>query len=92
MTWQLPLEEDRNGIIVSYDIQYIGLDDNGLPIPNMTLVIPGFTDGTQIILANLLEFTNYSISVLARTAVGPGPFSDEMIVILTNETCEYLNK
>ena len=79
MTWQLPLEEDRNGIIVSYDIQYIAL---GLPILNMT-------DGIQIILGNLLEFTNYSISVLARTAVGPGPFSDEMIVILARE---YLNK
>ena len=79
MTWQLPLEEDRNGIIVSYDIQYIAL---GLPILNMT-------DGTQIILGNILEFTNYSISVLARTAVGPGPFSDEMIVILARE---YLNK
>ena len=49
-------------------------------------------DGFEIILDDLMEYTNYSIYIRARTEEGPGPFSDEMIVTLTNETSEYLNK
>ena len=92
MTWQPPIEEDRHGFIVSYDILYTALDENGMPIPDMTFIIERFTDGFEIILDDLMEYTNYSIYIRASTEVGPGPFSDEMIVTLTDETCEYLNK
>ena len=46
---------------------------------------------TFTILNGLHEYTNYTISVRARTAVGPGPFSSSIIMVLTNETCEYIN-
>ena len=92
VTWQPPIEEDRHGVIVSYDILYTALDENGMPIPDMTFIIERFSDGLEIILDDLMEYTNYSIYIRARTEEGAGPFSDEMIVTLTNETSEYCNK
>ena len=76
--WQPPEEIDRHGIITSYDIMYSS-DDNGSEIIEEHPT-------TSINLTDLCEFTNYSISVRARTAVGEGPFSDTMFVVTDEDS------
>ena len=66
--WQALLEENCNGPITGYVIQYarVGADDNMIVnVPNdTTLTIPG-----------LFACAEYSVTVAAVNANGTGPFS-----------------
>ena len=78
--WELPNEADRHGVIIGYDIRYVG-NNTELFLENVT--------NLSVLLINLEEFENYSISVRARTAVGPGPWS-EPIVIMTDTHSKFI--
>lgn len=71
LSWDLPMESLRHGDIISYDILY----------KNATTSIVATTTNTSIILRDLQEFVNYTISVRALTAIGPGPYSTPIIIM-----------
>ena len=81
--------QNRLGIIVSYDVMYTAKDLNDTIIEEKLVNID---TGLRTVLNGLHEYTIYSISVRARTAVGEGPFSAPMIMLLTNETSEFYRK
>ncbi len=83
--WEPPMIQNRLGIIVSYDVTYTAKDPSGTVIEEQLVNI---NTGLRTVLNGLHEYTNYSISVRARTAVGPGPFSTTIIMVLTDETSE----
>ena len=68
VTWAPVKFEDQNGIIKGYKVIYRALP-NG---PNVTKVVD---TENALTIGGLNEFTNYSIRVLAFTAVGDGPLS-----------------
>ena len=70
MTWDDPLETDRNGVIISYIVKYINLNRSEDEQFNSN------TSERQLTLLDLQEYEEYNISVAAETVVGEGPFSD----------------
>ena len=78
---------DQNGVINMYEVMSTPNEDFGGAIGTRT------TNVTQlsILLMDLEENVNYSISVLAYTSVGPGPNSVP-VIILTNEDGRLLTR
>ena len=77
VTWAPVKSEDRNGIIKGYKVIYRALP-NGNNVTKFSNISMEHQDkaGEQTLkLEGLNEFTNYSIRVLAFTAVGDGPLS-----------------
>ena len=77
VTWAPVKFEDRNGIIKGYKVIYRALP-NGNNVTKFRNISEENQDqdGEQTLkLEGLNEFTNYSIRVLAFTAVGDGPLS-----------------
>ena len=74
VSWQPPPEEDHNGVITGYVIQYtrVGISD----AMNVTV-----TSGTTHTITGLVSFVNYSIEVAAMTTNGTGPFSTAMVQV-----------
>ena len=68
VTWAPVKFEDQNGIIKGYKVIYRALP-NG---QNVTKVV---NTENALTIGGLNEFTNYSIRVLAFTAIGDGPLS-----------------
>ena len=78
--WDEVVPIDQNGVITMYEVMYTPLEDFDGSIMTRT------TNGTEpsLLLMDLEEYVNYTISVRAYTSVGAGPYSDPVIV-LTNE-------
>ena len=85
LIWSPPLEENRHGQIISYDIQYKGYDMNDTIVDDIKI---SNINETQSILKGLNEYTTYDVSVRARTSAGPGPYTPP-ITILTNESSKF---
>ena len=68
VTWAPVKFQDQNGIIKGYKVIYRAL-------PNGTNVTKVVDTENALTIGGLNEFTNYSIRVLAVTAVGDGPLS-----------------
>ena len=69
VSWQPPLENNCNGPITGYVIQYarVGSDDK---------MIKNVSDGTtSTTIVGLLACTDYSVTMAAVNANGTGPFS-----------------
>ena len=84
--WSEVPEIDQNGIITKYEVVFEPLTTFGiLMIENL------FVDSTNlsISLVDLEEYVEYNISVRAYTSVGPGPYSEETIV-LTEEAGQFV--
>ncbi len=86
LNWDIPLVLNRLGIITSYDVLYEAIEMDGTLIESK---IKSDIVDTSTILNGLHEYTNYTISVRARTAEGPGPYSDVILMLLTNESRTY---
>ena len=76
ITWDPPLPEEQNGIIIGYII-------------NVTVAETGerfqlFSNSTSITVDTLQPFTTYLCIIAARTVIGTGPFS----TVITLETPE----
>ena len=78
--WQNVPSIDQNGGITMYEVIYTPKEDFGGAIGTRTNNV---TD-LSVLLMDLEENVNYSISVQAYTSIGPGPKSEPMN-ILTNE-------
>ena len=67
ISWQPPLPEHRNGIIMGYAVRMIGLNSaDNIEFP--------LTNDTEIVVEDLQPFYAYRFSVAAFT-IGLGPFS-----------------
>lgn len=80
MWGEVPLSS-RNGIIISYEIQYNQTKFDEVPSVETVRVMPA---ALTTVLTGLQEYVNYSINISASTSVGAGPFSP----LITVETLE----
>lgn len=69
LSWLPPPPESRNGQILGFTVT-ITQDGDG---PTMT--IPVENNEHEVLVNNLLQFTTYTCSILAFTAIGNGPTS-----------------
>ena len=87
VSWTLPAEIDRRGKIISYDIRHSVIQPNGTLLETVLINnIP--STNLSLLLTDLMEFTNYTIMIRANTEIGPGPFSMQLVVVLTNQSCK----
>ena len=87
VTWDVVPPIDQNGIITMYEVVYQPLETfNGI-ISTQTMNVSGTE--MSVILIELQEFVNYTISVRAYTSVGAGPYSNE-VTVTTLEDCKWL--
>ncbi|XP_069819622.1 receptor-type tyrosine-protein phosphatase S-like [Dendropsophus ebraccatus] len=77
VSWQPPPAESHNGILAGYSVHYSALDSED-HVPKEVKDIPPQTN--EILLEALEKWTEYRISVVAHTAVGPGPESSPLVV------------
>ena len=80
VSWDPVDADDRNGIIKGYKVNYQALP-NGIMVPKFRNITSQQQNEKQtMLLEHLNEFTNYSISVLAFTAIGNGPARGAQVV------------
>ena len=74
LQWNPPLDEDVNGIIITYVIRYMIIEQLGVDQVSMdTLNINVTGNITENTLVTLANYTVYEISIGAATAIGEGP-------------------
>ena len=73
VSWQPPLEENHNGQIIGYKIQYTKDGSSNMNV--------NVTNGTNHTISALVAYVNYSVIVAAITVNGTGPFSDPVVGI-----------
>ncbi|XP_068677575.1 receptor-type tyrosine-protein phosphatase delta-like isoform X2 [Montipora foliosa] len=78
VSWGEVPEENKNGVILSYTVNYVALEDNGAPVIPKLEVVP--VPSRNITLRNLNEHTKYEIKVAASTSKGLGIKSDPLII------------
>ena len=80
VTWEEVPPFDQNGVIIAYEVSYEPLNtfDGQLEVASMN------STDMFIILSGLQEFLGYNITVRAYTVAGPGPSSD----VVANMTSE----
>ena len=80
--WDVVPPIDQNGIITMYEVLYVPLETFGGAIGPLTVNVSGTE--MSVVLMDLEEYVNYSVSVRAYTSTGEGPYSD----VLTGLTPE----
>ena len=78
ISWSPPPDQDRNGVILGYVVTYFSIPD-GTEMSSSTTEM-------FIELHGLDKFTNYSVSVAARTSVGTGPPAS--VIVMTDSDSE----
>jgi len=98
--WE-PVEEiNENGIIIAYEVTYSPQETFAGAIKEMSVNVSGMFLSTSI--GELEEFVNYTVSVVAYTAVGGGPSSTDVslrtlqsgkckCVRVTFDSCTFVN-
>ena len=81
VSWQPPLEINRNGMITGYTIQYNRTDMNNMMSVNVN-------SGTTHTISGLVAYVDYSVTVAARTVNGTGPFNNPAVVQRSGEDGE----
>ena len=72
VSWQLPPEIDRNGIITSYLLLNTRVESGDITSETVT-------SGMTRTISGLVSFFDYSIRVAAINVNGTGPFSDALV-------------
>ncbi len=80
--WENVLEIDQNGIITMYEVlsQPLETFDGAIMMQTMNVT------ERSADLTDLEEFVNYNISVRAYTNEGAGPYSEEMTVMIPEDS------
>ena len=86
VTWNVPVLNDLNGVLLNYSINYSGIEIDTVPRV-IYLSIPNLTN-QSITLTDLEEYTTYSINVSAYTKVGRSP--DAIVTQRTNQDGECI--
>ena len=78
VSWEEPPSIDRNGEIITYEIQFVPLVSFEDEISSSTI---NTSNGSvlMMVLTGLEEYVEYNISVRAYTSAGPGPYSDGVV-------------
>ncbi len=79
VTWDIVPPIDQNGIITMYEVLYQPLETFDGAIMTQTMNVSG--SAMSVVLSDLEEFVNYTISVRAYTSVGAGNYSSEITVL-----------
>ena len=87
VTWNVPVLNDLNGVLLNYSINYSGIEIDTVPRV-IYLSNPNLTN-QSITLTILEEYTTYSINVSAYTKVGRGP--DAVVTQRTNQDGESIH-
>ena len=69
LAWQLPLPQDRNGIILGFSVQVTSISNRA----DTTMIT---TPYTNITVTSLAPYTVYECIVAAYTRIGTGPSSN----------------
>ena len=89
VTWNVPVLNDQNGLLLKYSINYSGIEIDTVPrVIYLSNPNPNHTN-QSITLTNLEEYTTYSINVSAYTKVGRSP--DAIVTQRTNQDGEYIH-
>jgi hypothetical protein len=79
VTWDIVPPIDQNGVITMYEVLYEPLETfDGAIMSNTTVVNEPVR---TVVLTDLQEYVNYTISVRAFTSRGEGPYSDGITVL-----------
>ena len=96
LTWERPLPEEENGLLVRYHVIVIETQihymDNGTEITGMQTYLNrtyNVSEGRIQLIDMLHPDYSYTIRIAAATGVGIGPFSDA-ITIRTGMDGEFL--
>ena len=81
MSWQPPLEIDRNGPITGYVIQYARVESGDMMSENVRSTTALYTISAAATISELVAYVNYSVTVAAMTVNGTGPLSDRVVGI-----------
>lgn len=84
VSWEPPLPEDRNGVIISYTLSCLADGDDEVEDLSLDL-----NPVLEIDLYNLAPQTDYYCGITASTSVGNGPASDS-IPVTTSGIYAYL--
>ena len=71
LTWEPPLQENRNGLITNYTVFIVADDGTSLELT---------TPATSVVTTDLRPFTTYTCSVAASTSIGRGPSTPTFIL------------
>ncbi|XP_065508462.1 receptor-type tyrosine-protein phosphatase S isoform X6 [Caloenas nicobarica] len=77
VSWRPPPAESQNGVLAGYSVYYRALDSEDTELKEVNDIPP---TTSQILLESLEKWTEYRITVVAHTEVGPGPESSPVIV------------
>ena len=72
VSWEEVPAINPNGEITTYEIQYVPLETFEGQISTNTVN----TSNGSVLMMELTEYVEYTISVRAYTSAGPGPYSD----------------
>ena len=75
VSWQPPSEQDFNGSITGYVIQYTRV---GSHTSDDTMIV-NVPDDTNLVIPGLFACAEYSVTVAAVNANGTGPFSKPVV-------------
>ena len=78
VSWQPPLEKNRNGQIIGYVIQYTRNGSNNVA----NVIVNNRTNHT---ISRLVADVHYSVIVTAATVNGTGNFSDPHVLVISGE-------
>ncbi len=79
VTWDIVPPIDQNGNITMYEVLYQPLETFNGAIRTQSIITP--TAVMIVVLQDLEEYVNYTISVRAYTRVGAGNYSSEITVL-----------
>ena len=88
VSWGEVPEEEKNGVILSYTVYYVVLEDNTPVGSPKSEVVP--VPSRNVTLRNLNEDTEYQITVAASTSKGLGVKS-ERHTITTDQDSKYID-
>ena len=72
IAWDPPASEEQNGIIISYIVNITGVETG----EQLQLT----SQSQSVNITGLMPYTTYLCIVAASTAIGPGPFSAQIII------------
>ena len=82
--WEEVPAMDQNGDIIMYEVMYTPLETFGGTLESDTVNVSG--SNMSVVLMELEEYVNYTISVRAFTIVWAGPYSVAVIVLTQQDS------
>ena len=85
-SWQPPLPDQQNGVIIGYVVNIISVDNQ------MIFQIYSNSSSTYVLATDFTPYTVYRCSVAATTVPGTGPYNDEVLILTSEDGKDNYNK